>query len=336
MRPYILGICAGNGVLLHPMKDQVIGNIEPRAVYHTKENYQWKLNFRASSIDKNFDVRYQKKMVNVIMGHPDCGHSSILSYSRKKSLGNPKENLSLIAFINSIEQYQPDVFLLENLPKLLDNMDVLDYIDGYHFKLFQESVTAWGNSQVSRIRLVIIGVRKDIPKQSLKYFKLPEPQEVKTSKQLIKDLVKGTHDCHFREADDHYVCLYYRGKKKITLKLARQAWQEDFKGLSRWPVEDRKFTNQPGIYRNLAHRPPFTVRKQDRQFNHKGYIMTPRELARIQGIPDNFKIWYDPEKSKYSLNKGRVTIGKSPPYEIGLWFRHCLTQFYENLSSSIS
>jgi asparagine synthase (glutamine-hydrolysing) len=48
--------------------------------------------------------------------------------------------------------------------------------------------------------------------------------------------------------------------------------------------------NLPGVYRNLANEYPLTARKQNRQFNSLGYIMSPRELARIQGLPDDFKI----------------------------------------------
>ena len=32
----VLGVCGGQGALLFPFKDKLIGNIEPRGVFHTK------------------------------------------------------------------------------------------------------------------------------------------------------------------------------------------------------------------------------------------------------------------------------------------------------------
>ena len=41
----VLGICGAQGALLYPLKKYLIGNVEPRAVFHTKKEEQWKLNF---------------------------------------------------------------------------------------------------------------------------------------------------------------------------------------------------------------------------------------------------------------------------------------------------
>jgi len=53
-------------------------------------------------------------------------------------------------------------------------------------------------------------------------------------------------------------------------------------------------------------------------------MMTPRQLARIQGVPDDFKIWFDKTSRTLSINKGRVSVTKAPPYEIGIWFKNTL------------
>lgn len=46
----LLGICAGQGALLFPFlrskKFNLLGNIEPRSVFHTKSESQWKANFK--------------------------------------------------------------------------------------------------------------------------------------------------------------------------------------------------------------------------------------------------------------------------------------------------
>src|SRR5690606_654177 len=121
----VLGICAGNGGCLftfHKRKQfEVIGNIEPRAVFHDKGNKQWQLNFGNIPLARSLDDRMVNKKPDIIIGHPDCGDSSILRMSRAKKKGNVKTNPSVNLFLNSINHYQPSIFLLENLPPFLES-----------------------------------------------------------------------------------------------------------------------------------------------------------------------------------------------------------------------
>lgn len=320
----VLGVSGGNGVILHPFNKHLIGNVETRSVFHTFNEAQWKLNFRVNQ-DQS-EVKYLRSMVDVIVGAPDCGHSSVLAYSRGKKLKDPKENDSLNLFIKYINEYQPKFFLMENLPKLLDNWgeEIEDIFPDYRLIIHKKSVSAWGNSQVSRVRLVVIGLHRVLPDGLRKRFSLPSPYtNLKKSGELIKDLREENPDiCNVRESQNTQIALYYKGLRKITAGLAQELWMGKFRDLKKWPVNEGNLKNQPGIYRNFEEHYPLTVRKQSRQFNHWGLMMSPREMARIQGIPDSFKLWYD--GSQYSINKARVTVAKTPPYEIGAWFKNCL------------
>ena len=121
MKLKILGICGGNGVILYPFrKAEILGNIEPRTVFHTPNDIQWQLNFKCNQ-DKTAEAQYASDLVNVVVGAPDCGHSSVLAYSRGKALGDPNENASLQLYVDSVNKYQPMFFLMENLPRMLDN-----------------------------------------------------------------------------------------------------------------------------------------------------------------------------------------------------------------------
>lgn len=319
-----LGICGGGGVILHAMRAHLVGNIEPRAVFRTPHDQQWKLNFKVGYDNK--DVRYPKAQVNAIVGAPDCGHSSMFALSRAKKFSDPTDNASFKYFVESINYYQPAMFGMENLPKLLDTMgDALyDVFDNYNLKVFTEPVSTWGNSQVTRIRLVIVGLRKDLPKDILKKVKLPKEEDfkLKTSSELIKGLVFNEDPAlgHVREPDDFMVCMHYKGERKISVAEARRIWMTEYEELKKWPANVGGMINQPGVYKNVADDYPLTVRKQSRQFNHAGYMLSPREIARIQGVPDSFKIWYDEKFKMYCINKGRALMAKTPPYEIGVWF----------------
>lgn len=147
----VLGVCGAQGALLFPFKKYLISNIEPRAVFHTKNEEQWKLNF--GEIPFKRDLESFKGQVDIIIGSPSCGHSSVFSYSRKKTLGKPKEDKTLNLFLTSLSMFKPKIFLMENLPKLFDLIPREEWeakLQNYHLIVHCHSVFDFGNSQKSR------------------------------------------------------------------------------------------------------------------------------------------------------------------------------------------
>ena len=335
----VLGVSQGQGALLFPLKRQLIGNIEPRGCFHTPKEEQWKANFGDIPFVRTKNQLPNFTEADVIIGSPNCGTSSILSYSRKKSLGKPKEDESLKLFIEVTTEVQPTVFIMENLPKLLDFItpdEWQSYFPGYNLIFHNHSVFDYGNSQKSRVRLLIIGIKKGQllvkPKIFTKVYKCSIP---KLTRSLTKSSNfksnKATCNGDVRELPTHKVCMYdYRdpAKTKLTLAEIEHLWTHDFKNAYKWPINSKKMKTLPGVYRNHADRYPMTARKQDRQFRPDGVIMSPRELANIQGFPMRYKIFCetDPEhpKYKYWINKRRVTVTKGPSYQMGQWIKACL------------
>lgn len=327
----VLGICAANGASLFPFhkssKFEVIGNAEPRSVYYTKCQSQWKANF--GDIPMNKSVEYVED-VDIIIGNPDCGHSSVLSYSRAKKLSDPKKNGSLNLFFGSIQMLQPKVFMMENLEKLLDSFPLIDMerlLEDYNLTPITGSVSRWGNSQLSRERLIIIGVRKDVKislKELTEVYSMAEPRNCE---QLLEDLQdwEDTEFGHVREPETKEVCLWYNGVKQ-DLKTVKILWNTILRDSRTWPGHYKTKT-QPGVYKLFRSHPPKTVRKSNRQFNYNGEHLTPREMARIQGIPDDFKLFIDGDNEQYWINKARTTVAKQPPYEIALWFKRQLIKY---------
>lgn len=321
----VLGVQAGNGVIIHPFKEYLVGNFETRAIFHTKGNEQWKANFKGIPLYKTIEEARKgiKVPIDIIIGNPDCGHSSILSYSRKKALSDPKGNKSLNLYIRAVKKYKPKIFLLENLPKLLDIMD-FEYwkatFKGYHFIYNISSVSAYGNSQGTRIRLILIGIKIGIGDNLQYHFnKVYKVNQLKTTGELLVDLEEENLQMgHMREPIDSVITLY--AGFKISLKDVQRYWLENPE-LSRWQVRGQKFSTAPGVYRNPANKYPSTARKANRQFNPSGLQMSPRELARIQGVPDSFKIHLDKDNLQYWINKGRASVTKCPPYQIAQWFK---------------
>lgn len=320
----VLGVCAGQGVIVYPLKRYLVGNIEPRPVFYTKGNIQWKLNFGSVPLVRSIG-EFKEKDIDVIIGHPDCGHSSMLAYSRAKKLSDPLGNDSLNLYINSITKLKPKVFLMENLPKFLDSIGIErleNMLGNYRLVTHTGSVSDFGNSQKNRVRLIIVGIRKDIKdidKVQYHFSQYYPVREIKTCDRLLSGLGDETgFNAHVREDIDEMITMY--SGFKLRLSEAQEFWIKN-KHLTRWPAIGRKFTTAPAVYRNRDKDYPATARKSNRQFNNDGLQMSPRELARIQGVPDRYKIHMDLDNKWYWINKGRTAVTKTPPFEIGLWFK---------------
>lgn len=155
----VLGVCGAQGALLFEFKEHLIANVEPRAVFHSKKEEQWKVNFGDIPFVRGLEEVKNTK-IDLILGSPSCGHSSVFSYSRKKSLGKPREDATLNLYLSSIKKFKPAIFMLENLPKLLDFIPIGEWehnLPDYKFIVHCHSVSVFGNSQQSRKRMVLIG-----------------------------------------------------------------------------------------------------------------------------------------------------------------------------------
>lgn len=329
----VLGISSGLGVSLFTFKDRLIGNMEARRIFHTPGNEQWEANFGEIPLYKKYTPI--KLKVDVIISSPDCGSGSILRYSRNKVLGDHKDNDSLRIFFLGVDQYRPKFFYFENLEALFksfpeDEFDKL--LKGYRLIKHIASVSNWGNSQKSRKRLVIIGIRKDLPTKIDRYFKLPHyNDQLKTCGQLYGDLHgECFSNGNIREHFDDVISIH--AKKRMSLREIANHWRGRLHGKKRWETEPGfNFATAPGVYRNLNNSYPATARKANRQFDELGFTLSPRQLARVQGVPNDFKIYIDPNKPKYWINKGRTVVTKTPPYEISVWFKKKLQKALKHI-----
>lgn len=329
----ILGVSSGGGVSLYPFKNhKILANVEIRAMLHTPGNIQWYKNFKNIPLFKKWDsntiqfLKSYKRKVDVMVCSPDCGSGSLLRFSRAKKLGDHTKNKSLNLVFLSKKLLKPKFILFENLDGLFKSFPRKRF-----YKIFSDyrliehiaPVSRWGNSQIHRKRLIIVGIRKDLDGKIDGYFKLPNyGDRVKTCYELYGDLkIQELETAHISEDVEESISIY-AGRKMKILDIIRE-WNTRLVGLKRWTVTDRKFTTAPGVYRNRKQDYPATARKANRQFDHDGLMMSPRQLARVQGVPDDFIIHFpkDGSKTNYWINKGRALVTKTPPYEISVWFK---------------
>jgi site-specific DNA-cytosine methylase len=327
----VLGISAGNGVMLHPFRNDLIGNMEIRREYLLSKNHeQWDLNFKGTPFWTSPHKSWLKFAPDVIIGHPKCGNSSMFALSRGKAFTTRSDEPSLAIFMNAVLVHEPKIFAFENLPKLLETYseeDISEALGGkYHLISLNSSVAAWGNSQISRKRLVIIGFKKSffpsspitsnaLLMQQFQSLSDAHPIDVYKKLPLTKALLKNVPDQgDITEPLSDIITLY--AGFKISLKDLRDFWLSN-PHLRHYPIKNSTMNTAPGVYINRDNDYPLTVRKTNRQFGPEGIQMSPREMARIQGIPDDFLILDSGYDEKTLINKGRFTVANTPPYEIG-------------------
>lgn len=328
----ILGVCAGGAALLFPFKNStkynILGNIEPRSVFHTKSESQWKANFKGIPFLKGYELP-EDWHPDIILSSPDCGSCSVMRLSKSKALGDPKSNKSIQLVFQAIQYYEPALFLIENLPRLLSLISkemLTDFFKNYKLIFHERSVSDFGNSQVSRKRLVIIGVHLDKGKEYLDSFN--EVFQVNTPK-LTRDLLfVSPYGSNYNIPIEKTLAMYdYRKlpeKKNLTVEKIQVLWNSAFKNEKKWPIKTAKMSTLPGVYRLELDKPPLTLRPADRQFRPDGYPLGINDFKVIMGFPKKFKIYIDQENYLYWLNKARYTIAKGSVYEVGLWFKKCI------------
>ena len=327
----VLGISAGQGALLLPFRKHLLGNIEPRGVFHTPGEEQWKSNFGDVPFYKGYTLPDFDRKVGIILASPDCGHSSMMRLSKVKELGSPKGNKSLNLVIEGIHYYKPKIFLIENLPRLLSLLPFEFFEETFNdYKLIfhERSVSDYGNSQVSRKRLIIVGVHKKTGKKFLKLF--DKVFQVKTPKITRNLLSNYACDENYNIPLEKTLAMYdYRKlpkKKNLTVKQIQVLWNSDFKNEKKWPIKTPKMNSLPGVYRLESDKAPLTLRPADRQFRPDGYPLGILDFKAIMGFPKSFKVFMDKENYLYWLNKARYTLAKGSVCEIAIWFKDCLNK----------
>lgn len=325
----VLGVCAGGGALLHPFlkNHRVIANVEPRHHFHYRDDQQWKLNFRDIPFVRAFNLSWNP---DIIVGSPDCGANSVMRLSKVKVLGDSKDNDSINLYLWSILNYKPKVFLLENLPRLVPTLKEIwdNMAKDYDLVFHTTSVIDFGNSQKSRVRSIIIGIKKDNSGYSKNNFnKIFQVTNPKVTKELLHGIYKSDPS-NYAIPKNKVLAMYdYRNlpdKKNLTVRQIKRLWIGDFKEEYKWPIKQKKMHTLPGVYRLREDQYPLTVRPADRQFRPDGYPLGIKDIKSIMGFPNKFKVYIDPDNYLTTINKARYTLAKGSVYEVGQWFLKCL------------
>ncbi len=256
---------------------------------------------------------------DIVIGGPPCQGFSLLNRNRTF---DPRKQL-WIPFMQIVELSKADVFVMENVPQLLESDEyrqIKEYAESLGFKLTPTKLVAadFGVPQV-RTRAFIMGSKLDNPKEIFpplrthydpfskkaldKKLYIENPVEWRTVKDAIGDLSKpiGT-DIHTEKGTSS---LHF-GRKPTELSLKRYQ-TIDKEGMNRFDLQrlapeitpqcwiNKKSGGTDLFGRMWWNRPSVTIRTEFFKPEKGRYLhpeqhrpITHREAARLQAFPDNF------------------------------------------------
>jgi site-specific DNA-cytosine methylase len=199
----------------------------------------------------------------------------------------------------------------------------------YDLLFHNHSMLDLGNSQTSRKRLLIIGIRKGSSKFNKENFqRIFQVNTPKVTRNLLEAPYFDGGNNNYMPPKNKILAMYdYRKlpeKENLTVKRIHYLWTHDFRSEKKWPIKTAKMSTLPGVYRLESDRPPLTVRPADRQFRPDGWPLGINDIRNIMGFPDTFKVYYDENDPIYWLNKARNVFAKGAVVETGIWFKRCL------------
>lgn len=177
----VVGLLAGVGSMLDVAREQgdtVLGNIETRAVFHSKPWFA--TNFGDKPFHRTVEGFADERFFNahIALGHPPCGSHSVLGESKVSKDLHPDERRRrqrarasrvglLPEFVHGVRGLMPWSFALDNLPKILRTVAPLKWweeqLPDYHITHAIISNGTYGTVQIRR-RLWIFGVLKKVAK----------------------------------------------------------------------------------------------------------------------------------------------------------------------------
>lgn len=265
--------------------------------------------------------------VDGIIGGPPCQ-----SWSEAGALRGIEDDRGKLFFeyIRILKAVKPKFFLAENVSGMLANrhneavQNILSLFDeaGYDVTLTMVNAKDYGVAQ-ERKRVFYIGFRKDLGVS----FQFPRGSTEDDSKKLtLKDIIWDLQETAVPAADkNHHNVEAINNNEYFT-----GAYSPIFMSRNRVKAWDEQaFTVQAsGRQCQLHPQAPKMVKvgKNDCRFvEGKESLyrrMTVREVARVQGFPDDFKFFYD------GVNDGYKMIGNAVPvnlaYEVAVAIKKCL------------
>lgn len=234
---------------------------------------------------------------DIVIGGPPCKGFTTLTQQKTEELDDERNRL-WEEYMRAVEQIDPDVFLIENVPRFLkayEGKDAYEMAEDMGYTVVADTMYAneFGAPQKRR-RGFIIASKKGTP-----FFPEPnEDEDERTVRDAIGDLPEDPGD-----SDDSW----HRGRnvqkvtkkrmKKISIpggdrrdlrdhpELLPDCWKDD-EGMGFTDTYGRLWWDRPSVTIRTGFYQPMKGRHLHPVANR---TITPREGARLQTFPDNFE-----------------------------------------------
>lgn len=340
--PKVIGITSGIGSLQYGFH---------RSGWEVGNAHEWRKYYNTGTFERNYGASVTEIYepdpsdvgVDCIVSHPECGNYSNL-YTGPNASTRVADPGDIFQFINLAAQYQPKVFLCDNLPKSLQAVSVETWRNEFlDYRLYFEYISNWGYGSVqkNRKRLFVIGVHRD-----LDWYFVPceKPHEL-TIRDVISDLSPDTPNHQKMQLSDYTQWRGYQigepDRERLTLEEL-QEWLKDVRWRTLFPYYNKKgeYKRRPGYYIvDPDHTGP--VLSGGGGFFDNHWILdeedlyyrplTMRERLRIQGFEDDFILV--PEQFQYGTRDHQWLVkqtGKCMPTEFPYFFAKQLKEYLDN------
>ena len=278
-------------------------------------------------INKEDILPYLSGNVDGIIGGPPCQ-----SWSEAGSLRgiNDERGQLFFDYIRILKDFQPKFFLAENVSGMLANrhneavQNILNLFDnaGYDVTLTLVNAKDYGVAE-ERKRVFYIGFRKDLRIS----FIFPEGSTKDEDKKLtLRDIIwdlqetavpaaeKNKHNSLAINNNEYYTGAY----SPIFMSRNRvKSWDEQAYTVQASGRQCQLHPQAPKMIKYGKNDCRFVVGKE-----HLYRRMTIREVARVQGFPDNFKFIYTDTNTAYKMIGNAVPVNLA--YEIALSIKETL------------
>jgi DNA (cytosine-5)-methyltransferase 1 len=254
---------------------------------------------------------------DIVIGGPPCQGFSNLNSTKTEDLDDDRNTL-WEEFMRAVEEIDPAVFLVENVPRFLNTKNAVNAVEkaediGYTTVVDCLSTEKYGVPQKRR-RGFILGSKLGIP-----FFPSPTGDEIKTVKDAIGDLPAEptNEDLHvgrnITERSKKRMEAVPPGGNRFDLPehLLNDCWKDHENGST--DVYGRLWWDEPSV----TIRTEFVKPEKGRYLHpEQNRSITMREGARLQTFPDDFEF-----NNSYKKHVTQLIGNATPPklsYHLGL------------------
>jgi len=298
---------------------------------YTAETYR--KNFNAEVIEGDIrDIEsFEKwKDADIVVGGPPCQGFSNLNRTKTSELDDERNTLWR-HFMRAVEEIEPDVFLIENVPRFLKSAEgarAVEIAEELGYETFVDTLWAhkYGVPQ-KRKRSFIIGSKLGTP-----FFPKETEEKIKTVKEAFGDLPHEPHGENRHVSRKNVTELSKKRMKEvpsggnrfdIPKKLLPECWKNKESGGT--DLFGRLWWDKPSVTIRTEFYKPEKGRYLHPEANRS---LTIREGARLQTFPDDFE--FEGPRTRVAPQ-----IGNAVPPKLAFHLAEAIKEHMEGLNSKI-